>query len=164
MPPPCDCKSNTMERPCRVPNSREAGHGFGSRIWQRGTIEKRDGCPFKINPSRQVTLARSHADHQNYATWPSNSPSFGMFFSCCGVIFAESSPPSTPRGPRLSASDLVLREPCLLGIIARHLSPPQSLSALSQSKDNHRHSNRCSWSDEQRRKALVNPERCFHPT
>ena len=49
------------------------------------------------------------------------------------------------------------REPFLFGIIVRHLSPPQSLSALSQSMDDHWPGNRCSWSGEQRRKALLDP-------
>src|SRR5262245_57301020 len=50
----------------------------------------------------------------------------------------------------LSASDLVLCEPFLLGIIARHLSPPHCLSALRQGMDDHWPGNRCSWSSEQR--------------
>src|SRR5262245_42832553 len=60
----------------------------------------------------------------------------------------------------LSASDLVLCEPFLIGIIARHLSPPHCLSALRQSMDDHWPGNRCSWSSEQRRKALLDPRQC----
>src|SRR5262245_52866308 len=52
----------------------------------------------------------------------------------------------------LSASDLVLCEPFLLGIIAWHLSPLHCLSALRQSMDDHWPGNRCSRSSEQRRK------------
>jgi hypothetical protein len=37
----------------------------------------------------------------NQAVCPSKLPVFGIFFSCCGVIFAVSGPPGTPRGPSL---------------------------------------------------------------
>jgi hypothetical protein len=37
----------------------------------------------------------------NQAVWPSNSPVLGIFFACCGVIFAVSWPPGTPRGPSI---------------------------------------------------------------
>jgi hypothetical protein len=47
--------------------------------------------------SLSATLQRPAAYGQ--AVWPSKFPVLGMFFSCCGVIFAASSPLGTPRGP-----------------------------------------------------------------
>ena len=102
----------------------------------RGSFERRPAwlawpprMRFCLNARRRRTR-RVSADHQNYATWPSNSPSFGMFFSCCGVIFADILTTRYTARSELSASDLVLREPLLLEIIARHVSPRQSLSGL----------------------------------
>jgi hypothetical protein len=48
---------------------------------------------FNLNtPSRSAGDRRGQSPVQsiNQAVWPSNSPVLGIFFACCGVIFAVS--------------------------------------------------------------------------